>query len=82
MTARPSIVYLPAPIVLNGITVQHTQAGLKFLIEHYETVLAVHTPKQMSDEVRNHIQSRIANYKIHLELYERNQQPETSNQQP
>lgn len=81
MIGRPPVVYLDSPIVLHGIEVRLTKEGLKYMIDHWETVLAIATPQQMSNDVRQHIEKTIANYKIHLELYERNQQPETSNQQ-
>lgn len=70
---RPEIIYLPEPITIEGIQVHHTLAGLNYLIDHYQTVLNIATPKQMSNECRTHIeQTLIINFKLHIVLYERN----------
>lgn len=78
MIGRPPVVYLDSPISLHGIEVRLTKEGLKYMIDHWETVLAIATPEQMSKDVRQHIEKTIANYKIHLELYERAETPQTT----
>lgn len=79
MQGRPAIIYLDAPLTLHGIAVHHTQAGLVYLIEHYEHILKISTPQQLGPEGRAHIGKLLENYKIHLELYERNIAPGTPN---
>lgn len=66
---RPAIIYLETPIVLHGIKVMRSKAGLEYLIDHYNHMLQHATPQQMNDAARQHCQKVIDNLNIHLELY-------------
>lgn len=75
---RPEKVYLSEPIEINGIKVQHTRAGLVYMIDHYTTILAQPlTDQQLKDEHRQYIAKLIDNYTIHLQLYEHERSPKT-----
>jgi len=76
---RPEKIYLTEPIILAGIKVQHTYAGLIYMVDHYKTILAQPlTPQQLKDEHRQYIEKLIENYNIHLQLYEHERANETS----
>lgn len=66
---RPEKIYLDEPILLHGIEVRHTKAGLEYLIEHFNHMLEIGTDKQLNDEGRKHYINRIEQYTQHLELY-------------
>lgn len=68
---RPVIVYLENPVVINGFTIRHTKDGLKYLIDHYEQMLAkTVSEKVRSKDVADLMQLRITEWKYHLTLYE------------
>jgi hypothetical protein len=67
---RPEKIYLDEPIKLHGIEINHTKAGLEYLIEHFSTMLLVYeNHKGISDEVKKHYIKKIEQYQQHIELY-------------
>jgi len=67
---RPEKVYLEEPITVDGVAVSHTKEGLIYLIDHYEHILKIATPKQLSDKDRQHIkETLLPNLQYHLHLY-------------
>lgn len=64
-------VYLDEPVVINDVEVRHTKEGLIYLIDHYEHILKISTPKQLDDKARQHIKEwLLPNLQYHLKLYE------------
>ena len=80
MLDRPSIVYLDEPITIHGIEIKHTEAGLRYLVEHIGHCVKISTPQQMDQKARDHARDRITQYNQHIELYER--QREEQHTQP
>jgi hypothetical protein len=68
---RPEKVYLEDPITISGTKVNHTEAGLKYLIDHYRHMLSfpINEAKLKATD-RQHIEKLIDNYTFHLQLYD------------
>lgn len=71
------MVYLDNPIKINDIEIHHTYEGLKFMIAHTEAILKIATPAQLGQNERQHAESLLVRYKLHLKLYEENGHPTT-----
>lgn len=71
MLERPTIVYLDEPITIHGIEIKHTEAGLRYLVEHIAHCVSISTDKQMDLAAREHARGRVDQYKQHIQLYER-----------
>lgn len=64
------MIYLESPIVIEGVTINHTEYGLKYMKEFYEQVLARSSKEKLGDNERKHIETvLIPRYELHLRLY-------------
>lgn len=69
---RPEVIYLDAPYTLEGIEIRHTLEGLKYMADHYETILKVTPPAKLDAKARQHIEETILiNYKLRITLLEK-----------
>lgn len=67
---RPEVIYLDTPYTLDGIEIRHTLEGLRYLVDHYETILAKY-PHKMDNKAKQHIEETILiNYRLRIKLLE------------
>ncbi|HMG90744.1 MAG TPA: hypothetical protein VK589_11815 [Chryseolinea sp.] len=73
---RPEKVYLDEPITISETKVNHTEAGLKYLIDHYKQMLSFQINEaKIKSADRQHYVKLIDTYTFHLQLYEHERAP-------
>lgn len=73
---RPEVVYLETPIIIQGIAIRYTEAGCKYLIEHWQAILEI-TDDKRTDKA--HIRKLIEQWNQYLELYQKQREQQASN---
>lgn len=68
---RPEVIYLEQPYMLGNVEIRHTLEGLRYLVDHYETILKVYPPTKLNAKARQHIEETILiNYRLRIKLLE------------